>query len=328
MLMELRQLVYVDAVVRHGGFSRAAEALHIAQPAISAQIRRLEAELGVRLLARTTRRVGLTEAGELFLARARRVLGELDAARDEAADLAAVLRGRVVLGAAPVLAGLDLPAVLARFAGAHPGVHLTLRSGITAALLGELDAGAVDLVLGPIHDEYRARDRVATPLLDDRLVLLTPPGHRRARSRTIALADLRDDPFVCLPPGSGLRQVLDAAADGAGFRPHVPFEASTPGEVQALVAAGLGVALLAASTVAPGAAVHRVRPALHHPPVGLVHRELSPAARALAAVITEEASEVRPDRLEVDDAVAAQHQGPVDGGEDPGDEQADGEPGR
>ncbi|GAA4910432.1 LysR family transcriptional regulator [Actinomycetospora succinea] len=290
--MELRQLVYFDAVVRYGGFSRAAGALHVAQPAISAQVRRLEDELGVRLLARTTRRVGLTEAGELFLVRARRVLGELDAARDEAADLAAVLRGRVVLGASPVLAGLDLAAVLAAFAARHPGVHLTLRGGITAGLLADLDAGAVDLVLGPIHDEYRTRDRTATPLLDDELVLLTPPGHRRARSRSIALADLRDDPFVCLPPDSGLRQVLDDAADDAGFRAHVPFEVSTPGEVQALVAAGLGVALLAASTVTGSATVHRVRPALRHPPIGLLHRELSPAARALAAVLTDAASEV------------------------------------
>ncbi|MEJ2885163.1 LysR family transcriptional regulator [Actinomycetospora aeridis] len=290
--MELRQLVYFEAVVRHGGFSRAAEALHVAQPAISAQVRRLESELGVRLLARTTRRVGLTEAGELFLVRARRVLGELDAARDEAADLAAVLRGRVVLGAAPVLAGLDLPSVLAAFAARYPGVGLTLRSGITAGLLAELDAGAVDLVLGPIHDEYRVRDRVATPLLDDELVLLTPPGHRRAGSRSLALADLRDDPFVCLPPDSGLRQVLDAAAVDAGFAPRVPFEVSTPGEVQALVAAGLGVALLAASTVSPGATIHQVRPALRHPPVGLLHRELSPAARALAAFLTAAASDV------------------------------------
>lgn len=291
--MELRQLVYLDAVVRHGGFSRAAEALHVAQPAISAQVRRLEGELGVRLLARTTRRVALTEAGELFLTRARRVLGELDAARDEAADLAAVLRGRVVLGAAPVLAGLDLPGALAGFAARHPGVRLTLRTGITAGLLAGLDTGAVDLVLGPIHDDV-TRDHVTTPLLDDALVLLTPPGHRHARSRVLALADLRDDPFVCLPADSGLRRVLDVAARDAGFRAHVPFEVSTPGEVCALVAAGLGVALLAASTVSPGVAVHGVRPALRHPPIGLVHRELSPAARALAAFLTDAASEVRP----------------------------------
>ncbi|MHC1563371.1 LysR family transcriptional regulator [Actinomycetospora sp. C-140] len=289
--MELRQLVYFDAVVRHGGFSRAAEHLRIAQPAISAQIRRLEHELGVRLLSRTTRRVGLTEAGTLFLARARRVLDELDTARDEAADLAAVLRGRVVLGATPVLAGLDLPAALAGFAADHPGVRLTLRSGLVAGLLTDLDAGVLDLVVGPVHDDL-SPDHTATALRDDELVLLTPPGHRRARARRIDLAGLRDEPFVCLPPDSGLRRVLDTAAGEAGFRPHVPFEVPTPADVQALVAAGLGVALLAASTVrddGPPVGVHAVRPALRHPPIGLIHRgeqHLSPAARALGAHLT------------------------------------------
>ena len=91
--MELRQLVYFEAVVRHGGFSRAAEQLHIAQPAVSAQIRRLERELGTTLLERTTRRVTLTPAGELVLARARSVLAQVEGARADLAELAAVTPG-------------------------------------------------------------------------------------------------------------------------------------------------------------------------------------------------------------------------------------------
>ena len=97
--MELRQLVYFDAVARHSGFTRAAEHLCVAQPAVSAQIRRLEAELGTRLLERTTRRVRLTQAGEVLLARARRILEELDGARSDLDQLAQVLRGRVRLSA-------------------------------------------------------------------------------------------------------------------------------------------------------------------------------------------------------------------------------------
>src|SRR3954468_21408492 len=105
--MELRQLVAFDAVVRTGGFTRAAEQLHIAQPAISAQIGRLESELGVRLLTRTTRSVALTHAGELFLARTRRVLAELEAARTELDDVSAVVRGEVTVGATEVVGTLD-----------------------------------------------------------------------------------------------------------------------------------------------------------------------------------------------------------------------------
>src|SRR6266700_6181921 len=102
--MELRQLVYFEAVARHGGFSRAAEQLRIAQPAVSAQVRRLEAELGTPLLERTTRRVALTYAGELFLTRTRAVLGQLEAARGELDELASVMRGRLRIGATQGLA--------------------------------------------------------------------------------------------------------------------------------------------------------------------------------------------------------------------------------
>jgi len=101
--VELRQLVYFDAVVRHGGFSAAARQLHVAQPAVSAQIRKLETELGQPLLARTTRRVHLTHAGELFLDRVRRVLAELAAGRAEFTALSGAVIGRVRIGAIQAL---------------------------------------------------------------------------------------------------------------------------------------------------------------------------------------------------------------------------------
>src|SRR5882724_13500304 len=113
--VELRQLAYFEAVARCGGFTRAAQQLHVAQSAVSAQVRALEGELGVPLFARTTRRVALTHAGELFLARARRVLAEVEDARGELAELAAVVRGRVTIGATSVVGPFDLPNALARF---------------------------------------------------------------------------------------------------------------------------------------------------------------------------------------------------------------------
>lgn len=284
--VELRQLVYFQAVVRSGGFTRAAEQLHVAQSAVSAQIRQLETELGVTLLARTTRRVALTHAGELFLARTRRVLDELDAARGDLADLAAVLRGRVTLGATQVLGSLDLPAALARFSARYPGVTLALRSGLIAPLLTALDAGTVDLVVGPVHADL-PHEYATQQLVDEQLVFVTARGHRLEGQPRVGLTDLRDEPFVCLPPGSGLRAILDAAAADAGFQPSVRFETSSPGSIRELVSAGLGVALLAASAArSPGAPVdvHEVQPPRPHPPIGLIHRSdrrLTPAARAL-----------------------------------------------
>ncbi|MDL5156782.1 LysR family transcriptional regulator [Actinomycetospora termitidis] len=278
--MELRQLAYFEAVARCGGFTRAAEDLLVAQPAISAQVRRLESELGVALLARTTRRVALTEAGELFLTRARRVLAELAAARAEAEQVAHVVRGSVAVGATGVLGGFDLPGTLAVFARGHPGVSLSLRTGLVDALVDDLAAGALDLVLGPIHPDPPS-GIVATPLAEDRLVLVTPPGRTGGD-----LVGFAGEPFVCLPADSGLRHVLDGLAARLGVELPVRFEASTPSGVRELVGAGLGVALLAASAVDGAGApveVHEVVPATAHPPFGLLHREsLSPAAAALA----------------------------------------------
>src|SRR5262252_9835313 len=214
--MELRQLVYFDAVVRYGGFSRAAERLHVAQPAVSAQIRRLETELGTTLLQRTTRRVSLTYAGELFLARARRVLDQLDRARADLDELSTVRRGQVRVGATQILGSLDLPAALAQFRHRYPGVSLALHSGLIAKLLGLLDAGGVDLIVGPVHDDLPAAFH-ARPLVAEDLVLVTAPGHRLAARRGPSLADARDEPFVCLAADSRLHEILLGTAAAEGF---------------------------------------------------------------------------------------------------------------
>lgn len=281
--MELRQLVYVEAVARCGGFSRAAEQLHIAQPAVSAQVKRLETELGVTLFERTTRRVTPTHAGELFLARTRRVLEHLDGARADLNELAAVVRGRINIGATEVLSTLDLPGSLATFHRRYPGVAMTLRTGLIAHLIDELRAGTLDVVLGPLHDDL-PDDLVTRSLAVDTLVLVTPPG--RGRATVTPLATVRDEPFVSLPAGSGLRTILVAAAEAEGFTPRIPFETHSPVSIRELVAAGLGVALLAESVArGPGPAidVHALCPAPRHPPIGMIHarsRTLTPAVRA------------------------------------------------
>jgi LysR family transcriptional activator of glutamate synthase operon len=283
--VELRQLTYFEAVARFGGFTRAAEQLHVAQSAVSAQIKALEAEVGAPLFVRTTRRVALTEAGELFLHRVRRALDELDGARGDLADLAAVLSGRVVIGTTAVVGSFDLPGALARFHTRYPGVALSLRSGLIAQLLAGLDVGELDLVVGPVHRDLPSRFS-ARLIVAEEVVLILPPEHRLARTDPVTLADLRTEPFVCLSAGSGLRAILDEAAAHAGFEARVPFEAHSPASVRELVGAGLGVALLAraaADAPGPAVAVRRLRPAPAHPPIGLIHhrdRRLSAAARA------------------------------------------------
>jgi DNA-binding transcriptional LysR family regulator len=289
--VELRQLSYVEAVARYGGFTRAAERLHIAQSAISAQIRSLEAELGVTLFARTTRRVALTPAGEMFVARARRVLAELDGARLEMGEITAVVTGRVTIGATAVVGPYDLPGALARFHDRFPGIALRLRSGLVTGLLGALDGGELDLVVGPVHADLPARFE-ALPLADEQLVLVLPVGHPLSGAGRLTLGEFRDEPFVCLAEGSGLRWILDDAARTAGFAARVQFETHSPQSIRELVAAGLGVALLARSVAendqGPAVTVRNLHSPPPHPPIAVIHhrdRPLTPAVQACRHVL-------------------------------------------
>jgi DNA-binding transcriptional LysR family regulator len=297
--VELRQLVYFDAVARHGGFSSAAIQLHVAQPAISVQIRKLESELGTPLLSRTTRRVTLTHAGELFLGRVRRILAELDAGRAELAELAGAVIGRVRIGAIQALDPFDLSGALAAFHAAHPAVELTLRSGPLRRLLDDLDNDRIDLALGPLPAGLPDRF-AAAPLFTDELVIITAVPHRLAGAGPLPIDALRDEPFVCLPADSGLRGILDRLADEAGFSPTVPFDATNLAQLRDLVAHGLGVALLARSVAeAPGppVSVHAVRPNPVWRPVGLLHhrdRPLGAAAHACREFLLDRASPAAP----------------------------------
>jgi DNA-binding transcriptional LysR family regulator len=292
--VELRQLIYFDAIVRHGGFTRAAEHLHVAQPAVSVQIRRLEAELGVTLLRRTTRAVELTHAGELFLARVRRGLAELEEGRADLARLAVGLAGRVRIGAIQALDPFDLPRAMAGFHQQHPGVELALRSGTLRSFLSALDGGELDLAIAPIPAGMPDRF-CRTPLFTDELVLITATGHPLAGRGPLGLAALRAEPFVCLPADTGLRALLDRLAGDAGFTPRVPFESTHLPRLRDLVSHGLGVALIARSIAeAPGppVSVHSVDPVPVQRPVGLLHaadRPLSAAAEACRAFLAAQA---------------------------------------
>ena len=241
--MELHQLRYVLAVAEAGSITRAAEALHLAQPSLSTQIRKLERELGTPLFERLGRRVRLTNAGEAFVEHARRALGELDDARRGVEAVRGLRAGRVRLGVLPSVGARLLPAVLARFARRHPDVEIALReqnvSGDFEALVhgGTLDAAVIRM---PHHREGLH----AAILVDESMLALLPPGHALADRESLALAELASEPFVGMTPGSGLRDLLDATCTAAGFTPRVIIETTQLGTVHGMVAAGVGVSVL------------------------------------------------------------------------------------
>lgn len=285
--MEFRQLRYLVAIVDHGTFTAAAEALHVAQPALSQQMRRLEAEVGVPLLRRGARGVTPTEAGGLLLTRARRVLGELDAAGAELDALQGLLRGRVVLGAMGSLGPVDLPALLARFHAQHPQITLEVKEEPTVELIRLLAADEVDLAFAT-RQPALPPGVVEQVLAHEDLVLVVAPGHRLAGRRTpVRLGALADDPWIAFKGGTGLRQAMDAATSAAGVRPRVAFASNELDRVLALVARGLGVSVVPRSTATAArdqVAVVEITPRLRREIV-LLWREDRPHAPAASALL-------------------------------------------
>src|SRR5215216_1955736 len=274
--MELRQLRYLVTLADERHFTRAAALLHIAQPALSQQIRRLEDELGIALVDRTTRHVSLTAAGERLVARARRALAEVEAATAELSELSGIRAGRVVIGAIRSTGPFDLSALLAAFHGRHPGVELVVREEPSEVMLQHLHADALDV--GP--------DIQLHPLLSEPLVVLLAPDHPLAGRRRLDMAELRGERFVVFGEGGSLRRIVVQGAREAGFEPQLAFESTEQQRIRAMVSRGLGVALLPLSEAEhagpPVAVVAVRRPALARD-VTLAwraHRRHSPAALA------------------------------------------------
>ena len=241
--MELSQLEYFAAVARHGHFTRAAEALYVTQPALSQQVRRLEAELGLALLRRTSRGVELTAAGADLLVHAETVLAEVAAARAEMDRHSGVSRG-VARVAATAADAARLPEALADFHADHPGVQIALRQGSAAEVVALVQRGAVDVGVLALTDEPAGV--VATPLADEPLRVTVPVDDELAGS-TVELEALRGRAFILAEPGTALRATVLAATQAAGFSPLPLFEVGDPLTVRFLVRAGLGIALVPAS---------------------------------------------------------------------------------
>jgi DNA-binding transcriptional LysR family regulator len=246
--MELRHLRYFVAVAEHLSFGRAAARLHISQPPLSRQIRGLEAELGTALFTRTRRSVRLTAAGAALLPEARRLLRDADALQAGARQLASGQVGTLALGFISVAAYNLLPELAPEFRRRHPGVRLALQEAtsdvqLAALAQGELDVG---LVLPPVD----APGLEYAPLLHDTLVAAVPAGRGGGRG-PIALASLRDEPFILFPRpvGTSLHDQIVGACQRAGFAPRVEQEAIQMQTIVSLVAAGMGVALVPAALV-------------------------------------------------------------------------------
>ena len=238
--MELYQLEYFLEAARQRNFTRAAAHLHLAQAALSEQIRKLEGELGTPLFHRGRRESVLTAAGEMLRQHAEPLLDRAKAARHAVQELIGLRGGRLTIGAIPSVSACVLPAAIAAFRKLHPLVELALFEGTSEAVAqwvegGRVEFGIVQLpTLGGKFDEHL--------LFTEPFVVLVAKGHPAAKQHSLSLAKLAHEPFVFYKGRA--RDTALSACRAAGFEPRIACESSELETIRSLVAAGLGIAIL------------------------------------------------------------------------------------
>ncbi len=248
MSLNLHHLRVFAAVAERGGFSRAAVALRLSQPAVSKSVGELEREVGLALFDRAGRTPRLTEAGSALFVRARELFGVERLAEEEIGALRGLERGLLRVGASTTIATYFLPRLLARFHNEHPGVALRVVSANTRAVARRLLEGRLDIALveGPVM-----HDRISiVAWREDELVLIAPATHRLVRRRRVVAADLVGEQFILREPGSGTRVVAEAALSEQGIHPSAAVQLGSTEAIKQAVAAGLGVALVSRSAAA------------------------------------------------------------------------------
>lgn|SRR5690606_9036513 len=311
--VELRQLRYFLALAEHRHFGRAAEALHIAQPTLSQQIKALEDHLGTTLFERSRRHVILTPDGEALLPYAQRMIALAADARRELQDRSRLLRGRIRLGATPTLGGHLLPRLLRRFHETFPGLDLTITEDGSDRLGRQLDEGLLDLAL--MVEEPGAPHRAFDFLLEERILVAIPTAHPLAGERSVAIHQLRDESFILCREGYHLRTLTVEACRAAGFVPRVTVSGTDVDTALRFVQAGMGITFI--PEFVAGTATGVATPLLADPPlqrrVGIAwnpQRYVSKAASTLHRFLREACHElVRPDIAEKGDPAAPEGEG-------------------
>jgi DNA-binding transcriptional LysR family regulator len=244
MFMTVTQLECFLTVVRHRHFARAADSLGKTQPALTIQIQRLEADLGVKLLERSRRQVSLTSAGAILLPYAEKILEETAEARLRMSEVRGGTLGVVRVGVNPTVAAHFLPAVLKEFRVGFPGVRVVLREeSVTPALATLLHSGEIDMSIALRTPRSAGlRDRT---LFTEEFCLAVSLQHALSSQSKVSLGRLKGEKFILYKtPGHHTRQMTLQACRSVGFEPDVAFESEQAETIQYLVASNLGITLL------------------------------------------------------------------------------------
>jgi DNA-binding transcriptional LysR family regulator len=244
--MDTGHLANFLVLAQLGNMTRAAEKLHVTQPALSGQVKRLESELGTPLFHRQGRGLALTAAGETFRRYAADAIERLSAGQEALLSLETLDTGTIAIGGGATSTTCLLPRIIGRFHRKHPGVRFNIREApsrtiVDAVLTGELDLGLVTL---PITSTDAATRLSVTEWLQDELVLLVPPKHRLASRRSFHWSDLHNQPLIAFESGSAVRQLLDRQLAANGVAPAVVMELRSIATITSMVAAGIGLGFI------------------------------------------------------------------------------------
>jgi len=246
MRFSLRQLHIFEAVSRHRSYTRAAEELHLTQPAVFSQVKQLEESVGLPLVERTGKQIHLTEGGREVLAAARETLGAIERLEMRLADLQGLKRGRLRV-AIVTTAKYLVPRLLAEFCVRYPGIDASLTVTNREKLLARLAANEDDLAILGAPPE--GMDVVARPIADNPLIVIARKDHPLARRKRIPLSRIADEPFLVREPGSGTRLATERLFREHGLALKVRMELGSNEAIKQAIAGGLGVSVLSRHTL-------------------------------------------------------------------------------
>jgi DNA-binding transcriptional LysR family regulator len=300
--MELRHLRTIVAVAHHRSFTKAAEELFLAQSAISQQLSRLEAEIGIQIFRRSSRSVELTEEGKVILAHAKRVLAEFDEMQGEMEALTGVMRGTVRIGGIYPFGPYDLYGVLAEYRERYPGVAIHMVEDTQDEMLAMLRSDELDCAFASVDPDTIGSEFAGTLLWEEEFVVVSELDHPFAARPGLIWEDLIDEDLIAYRDNSALRRRFESTIGRRGIAPHNAFVCTEMSAVRALAAKGLGVAVLPRSIAeldGPSVVLRPFRPEPVTWPIALVwrtDRRQPPAAKAFLALALERA-ELQPVQL-------------------------------
>jgi LysR family transcriptional regulator, low CO2-responsive transcriptional regulator len=243
-LVSVHQLRLLAAVIDRGGFSRAADALGLSQPAISHQLKALSTSVGVPLVEVIGRRVQLTQAGELLYDHAKRILAEFASAGSSLDDLRGLRRGVLRLAGDTTVGIYVLPDLLGAFRKANPSIEVRLGVDNRQGLYGRLTANEADFVISGRRWDNPSVPLIEEPFMANELIAIASPRHHLASRERITLAELAAEPFIIREPGSGTRETTEETLEAAGVTIRPVMELASNGAIKRAVAQDLGVAIL------------------------------------------------------------------------------------